>query len=238
VNRTGEPFDDHVTNLNRSIDAMGNGTAPIIATGGIRTQVSLMSVTQGTRIGQFNASRNFTNVNGHPDWELADNIEGTRAFRINITDSASLLDGFPVGSNPFTVRVDGASDWVVRIYEDDISDDVIVDVDGVGECRADSKPVIDLTSGTIDGEPCEHLSFGEGVSPTYSLHFENADNIKGNFSVVVDSTDFDGNNYTPDTDDPFADPEAIYAATIHVLHESASHVYATDARAVPGENDA
>lgn len=243
-NQTGEPFDDHVANLSRSISSMDNSTAAIVATGGTRTNVSLMSVTRGTRVGQFNASRNFTDVGAAPDWELATSIEGTRAFRINITDSDELVEEDVVsflggGIDPFTVRVDdGTDDWAVRIYEDDATTDVIVDVQGAGECQADAKPEIDLTAGTVDGEPCAPLAFGAGVSTPYSLHYDSADKIQGNFSVVLNTTSFDSTNYNSDEDTPFADDEVVYAATIYVLHESADHVYATDARAIPGENDA
>jgi len=243
-NQTGESYDDHVANLTTSIAAMDNGTAPIVATGGTRTKVSVMSVTRGTRIGQFNTSRNFTDVGATTDWELANSIEGTRAFRINITDSSQLVEedliSFLGGSlDPFTVRVDdGTDDWAVRIYEDDTTTDVIVDVEGGGECVAGSDPEIDLTAGTINGEPCGPLSFGDGVSTPYSLRYEQADQIQGNFSLVVDSTSFTSSHYSTDEDTPFADDGAIYAATIYVLHESADHVYATDAEAIPGENDA
>jgi len=242
-NQTGESFDNHVANLTNSIDSMDNGSAPILATGGTRTRISLMSVRRGTHIGQFNASRNFTDIDADRNWVLANSIEGTRAFRINITDSTELVDddvvSFLGGSiDPFTVRAVGSSDWAVRIYEDDTTADVIVDIEGAGECVADPDPEIDLTAGTIDGEPCGPLAFGSGVSAPYALNYEHADKIQGNFSVVVETTSFDGGNYDADEDTPFADDEAIYAATIHVLHESADHIYATDARAIPGENDA
>ncbi|WP_229109696.1 DUF7261 family protein [Halapricum desulfuricans] len=230
ANRTGE--------FNESARSMYNSTALLQSTDGIATDLAVTGVTRGTFIGQFNASRDLRNASGDPDWKLADDVKGTRAFRINITDQDALEDG---AGNRFTVRVTDGNTWSAEIYDD--GGNTTVDVDGAGSCTVGSTPEIDLTAGTVDGSPCEALAFGEDVSAPYSIEFENADAIAGNYSLVVNSTEYeddnyDGTNYHNDRDSPFVDDEAIYAATLRLRHESPDHVYATDATVVPGENDA
>lgn len=224
--------------LNSSVRSMSNGTAPIQAMDGLATQITLESMTEGRTIGQYNASRNFSSASGASNWDLTDNdINGTRSFRINVTRSSELAEASD--SDPFTIEVDnGSSVWEVQIYREDASTNTTVNVIGAGKCTSGENPEIGLTAGTIDGQRCEALQFGAGVSPPYDIEFENAGNIQGNFSLVVNATSPDNldTRYDPNEDSPFA-VEAVYAATIHVYHESASHIYETDARAVPGESD-
>ena len=231
-NRT--TFTDRKADLEASIASLDNGTAPIIATGGIRTRAALMRVTQGTHIGQFNASRDFTSDNDLGVWPLDDDVRGTRSFEINVTDS-NRLDT----TAPFTIRVfEGTDQWVLRIYNQSGTAATTLDVLGGPTCDIGGlDPEIDVVAGTVDGEACSGYEFADGVPEPYTIQFENARNIQGNFSLVVNATNPNTLFYSADEDTPFADNEAIYAATIHVLHESADHVYATDARAIPGEND-
>jgi len=236
-NQTEESFDNHVANLTTAIDSMDNGSAPILATGGDRTKVSLMSVTQGTWIGQFNALRDFTSDSGAIDWVLDNDIQGTRSFEINVTDSDELDT-----TSPFTIRlasVSGADVWTVQIYNQSGTAATTLDVVGGPTCDIGGlNPEINVNAGTVGGESCDGYEFADGISKPYLIEFQNAHNIQGNFSLVINSTNPNSIYYSSDKDTPFADDEAIYAATIHVLHESADHIYATDARAIPGENDA
>ena len=235
ANENEAMFADRRDLLKTSIESMDDGTAPIAAIDGIRTETELMSTTQGTLIGQFNASRNFTNVGGDPDWELADSIEGTRAFRINITDSDELDE-----TSPFMIRVDDGTDlWRVQIYNQSGTANTTLDVVGGPTCDIGGlEPEIDVVAGSVDDQECAGYEFASNVSGSYMLEFQDSNDIQGNFSVVVNSTSYTAGNYNSDRDSPFADDQAIYAATIHVLHESSAHRYETDARAVPGENDA
>ncbi|MCU4716613.1 DUF7261 family protein [Halapricum hydrolyticum] len=225
---SGTPFENRTAEFNRSVRSMYNSTALMQSTDGIATDVTVIGVTQGTFIGQFNASRNFTSANGIEDWELANDTYGTRAFRINITEP---------GADDFVVSVTNGSDtWSAEI--DGNSTNTTIDIDGAGSCTVGPTPEIDLTAGTVDGSPCEALSFGENVSAPYSIKFEDANEVVGNFSLVVNSTSYDATNYDSERDSPFADDEAVYAATLYLRHESPDHVYATEASVVPGENDA
>lgn len=219
-NTDTDDYDDPRQDFRDSLDSMNNATAPVQAIDGLRTDVSVVSMINGTRI-VSNASEDFTNEDGDSNWTLASGVQGTRAFRINVTD----LDS----SDPFTVRVNDTNstdEWTVEIYENG----TIVDHE-TETCTTGADPDIDLTAGTVDGQPCDALTFADGVSTPYAIEFENADEIEGNFALVVNSTTDD------DPDSPFAHA-AVYAATIHVVHESPDHVYETDIRVAPGENDA
>lgn len=219
--------------LNSTVRAMNNGTVPIQAVDGLATEITLEDTTNGTRIAQFNSSRNFTSAKVSDTWELAENIISTRSFRINITDMSSLSNLATSGN--FTVLVDDSTTWKLEIYKRNSTTTVLA-INGNEACVSGPAPEIDLTAGTIDGERCEALVFGEGVSPAYEIEFENSNKIQGNFSLVVNSTGVDEDNYNNNEDSPFSE-DAIYAATIHVFHESASHLYETDARVIPGESD-
>lgn len=243
-NQTG--FGTIQDGFEEGLQSLNNRTATQQAVDGTFAEVSFKGATQGTRIGQENPTRNFTNVTGATEWELANTVDATRAFRINVTDSDELAeDGnlglFGGGEDAFNVTVtDGSTDWRVRLYKDSdgslVSDETILDVEGAGQCTAGEDPTVDLTAGTFNGTSCEALNFAEGVSAPYRVSFGGADEVLGNFSVVVDSTSYEAANYDSNTDTPFA-VEAIYAATIHVTYESSTLDYETDARAVPGEND-
>ena len=233
-------FSDIEDDFNTSVRSMNNGTARLQAGDGERTAITLQSTIEGRRLGQMNDSdRDFTAVDGSTDWDLATNVESTRAFRINVTDTDALLDtGL---SDPFTVKVvNGPNEWEVEITKPSLTD-TRLNVVGGGDCDGGVDPEMDLLAGTFDGERCgalEDSPFGDGVPASYTLRFENANQVAGNFSVVVNSTDPANSDaeYDSDTGTPFA-AVAIYSATVHVTHESADIVYETDARAIPGESD-
>lgn len=233
ANENQSTFDERTTAFNQSVTSMYNDTALMQAVDGIATDVSVIGVTNGTHIGQFNASRNFTNNDGDPNWKLAEDIHGTRAFRIDVTDQTALSGG---GGN-FSVNVTNGTDtWTAEIYGD--ANSTTIDVVGGGACTVGPTPEIDLTAGTVNATPCDALAFGSGVSEPYSIEFENANAIAGNFSLVVNSTSYDSVHYNSDRDSPFVEEGVIYSSTLHLRHESPDHVYATEADVVPGENDA
>ena len=234
-------------NYRRALRSMNNRTAIQHSVDGVLARTELDSVTEGRRIGQFNASdRNFTAHDGSEDWDLATNVQHTRAFSINVTDSdalqeESILD-FDGSDAPFNITVsDGTDIWAVRIYQDDsvFTDATIVDIKGGGECTADPEPVIDISAGTIDGDDCADLNFGQGVTAPYTVRYEDAQMMAGNFSLVVESTSVDNSlsRYDSGTDTPFAFP-AVYSSTLQVTYKSTSLLYETDATVVPGESDA
>jgi hypothetical protein len=236
-----ETFANIEENYTRSLRSMSNGSATIQSIDGERTQIELISTTEGTRFGQRNASRNFTDVNGLEVWEVANDIHGTRAFRINITNSDVLLDDTETGI-PFTVEVIGSSDtWSVEVRNVSGSPETELEtstngVTGVTCTLGEPDPEIDVIKGTVSGEQCPGYEFGESVSKPYRIEYVAAQNITGNFSLVANTTSFTGVNYDAETDSPF-NASAIYSAKVHVTHESTDIVYETDARARPGESD-
>jgi hypothetical protein len=249
----GESYADIRDDFQESLRAMSNGTGRIQATDGERTAVRLAATTSGTRIGQFNDSdRDFTSDDDETTWRLARDVSGTRAYRINVTDSGLLPDAgslADVVGDSFTLNVtDGTDKWNVSIYQADTTTETVVDVNGDagGECVGSEDAEIDLTAGTVDSEPCEALladggtPFGSGVDDPYELYYDNADQMVGNFSAVLNASksdvDLDANYDQSTTATPFA-VEAIYAAKVTVIHESADLVYTTDVRAIPGEID-
>ena len=86
------------------------------ASRGTDVRVDTYNLTNGTRLRQTNASRNFTSANGQTDWQLASDVEESGQFAVDVRNDslfAATVDGNPVNANRAvdneTVSVDGAS---------------------------------------------------------------------------------------------------------------------------------
>jgi len=224
-------FVDRTAAFNRTLRSMYNDTARIQAVGGIATDLSVRSVSEGTRVAQQDPTRNFTNATGSEQWVVTEDTAGTRAFQISVTDQSALANS---AGNAFTVTVsNGTDDWAVSIYGN--STNTTVAVNGSGACTVGPTPSIDVTGGSINGKTCEPLVFASGVAGDYDIKFEEADAIVGTVSLVANTTDYNPDNY--DSSSPRV-ASVMYSATLSLRHESADHVYATDVRVAPGETDA
>jgi len=106
----------------------------------------------------------------------------------------------------------------------------------------DPNVYIDVTGGTIDGEPCpalqtgasgENFHFGSGAGSSYNTSFVNASNIEGNFSMTVHGSGLDlsaiGTEITTDT--------ALYDVTVEYTYATSDLRYETAVRVAPGEPD-
>lgn len=235
------------------------------ALAGQSIEVETEDIRFGTRIAQENADRNLTNLNNDADWTVASNVDATR----NVTFTFTEIDTFePDGlfggeDDPFLMELDGpdgtwtfqASSEGAALFGVDLEDEVAFSIqrDGTGfdeACVRDDDEladgiVVDLTAGTINGEPCEGLSriqtdgtalsFGVGVGSPYSIDFVNADNVEGTYSMITtgaQSIGSVGNNQNDDV--PYA-VNAIYDVSLSYLYQTHDVVYETDIRAAPEE---
>ncbi len=217
----------------------------MFAGGDRAVDTTLTTTTFGSRVAQTNDTRDFTNQTGNAtNWNLAQNIEQTRAVKINVTDTTNLKEA---GSgNEFGLIIDGSTTtWRLNITYDSVTGITSVGIrNGTGtsfQCIADSStPLIDVTSGTVDGKACEGLRFAEGITGTYDIEFENADNVTGTYSFTVNDTGIVtnvGSNpdlTTPGSGKPFA-THAVYSATISVIYETPRLHYEATVRVAPEE---
>lgn len=224
-------IDDVLTRQRTGISA----TASVAANGSASTN--------GTRLWQANASRAFTNATGAEDWTLAAGVDDTRAFRLQV-DNGGLLSGCGLFSDCFYLTVsDGADDWRVQIYDNGILTVEVDDGSGSTEtCTSSEATVdIDLTAGTVDGEPCPALSFGEAPDSGYDITYSNADEVTGTYSLVVDDPAIASggtpSDYAVGSNSPNASV-AVYELVLDADYGTADIDYTTPLRLAPGEPDA
>jgi hypothetical protein len=192
-----------------------------------------------------------------------DGGNGTRAFdieadTISATDNASAFEiraqrTFAGGNQrSWRARIwrDGSDTVHVRTLRNDGATTTVenceVTRDGPGTAFR-----IDVTEGTIDGEECDalgtgpsggnfHFGAGTGVTPgaleTYDISFANADEIEGNFSLVV----YRRPGTVLDLSEIGTEPDwstALYDVTVRYRYLTTDMRYETDVRVAPGEPD-
>jgi len=224
------------------------------ASSGQVANVSFTSSTEGTRI-EDDGGGSFEGDIGLPDtvdYDLVTQVErvpdgnGTRAFVIEAT-------ALPGSSNRFNITASGSSGdrWTTEIWEgSDGAGNPYVNVStertdsgATEECGVEfdgATQVIDVTDGTINGRPCdalgttpsgENLHFAAGTEDPYDIVFENADDIEGEYSLVVHGSSLTINTAGDDT-------TALYQVTVEYSYSTTNLEYVTDVRVAPGEPDA
>lgn len=226
------------TNFSREVSDWSALAGRQAALHGRVTNVSNRSVTFGTRITQA-AHREFTNRSGEENWTVAANASGVRDFEMNVTRDSLAADCSP---RCFNVEVDGDADktWRLNVSNDSATDGIEVrveDDDGTtGTCTvAGDHAVIDLTGGTVGGDPCPSLRFADGLEAPYDVRYRNANasNASGTYHLVVDA-DVSEDPHYDDAGSPFRTP-AIYAATVEVTYEETAVYYRANATVAPGD---
>lgn len=248
--------DRQAANVSESVAAISSAiSTQQAATGKIVTIDGPTAFENGTRIRDNTSGGGSTFVGPPPadasDWEVATNVEQTRAFRLNVSDPANGVVGGDNFGGPrddeFQLNVtDGSDTWRVNVTEDGSSGPITVGVkepDGdEGICQAPSSRdyvIVDLTRGLVGDEPCPHLDFGAGVDPTYKITFNNSDNIRGNYSVVLGESaspnvDIERLSLVANPDDPYI-TNAIYSANVTYRYDGSAITYNTSVRVAPGE---
>jgi len=210
----------------------------------------------GLRIFQEDQTRNFRS-NGtetqppQNDWNLTTEDEfAVRNFEINVTDSTTLVD-----SDPFRVVAnhtgDPAVEWSLTISRHDSGDGIEVEVEhttqGPESCTRDDvgdHTVVDVTGGTVEGEPCTALTelqngtdmwFGTGVNDPFRIEYENGDNIQGTYSFIVNDTSVDSGLNVDNHPDDSEPHDAIYSVDVSYTYYTPSVGYETEIRVAPGE---
>lgn len=202
---------------------------------------TLLDTTNGTHIAQ-DAPRNFTDADGRENWTLTGDATATRDMRLNVTDTGALATAGG-SERPFTVVVDdGTTTWRATVVDDGGDVAVTVRVDGTTtSCpvATGSNVTVDVTNGSVGGQACPALRFGDDVDGSYDVAFENASNVEGTYGLVVDDPSVARSPppaYGNATEPPTASP-ALYGATLSVRYESPRVDYDATVEAVPGDTD-
>jgi hypothetical protein len=238
-------------NVTAGLATLRNTTGRTHAASGIVTNVSERTLRNGTRIVQTNGSRSFTAADGSADWTLADDVSGTRQFRINATN-ASLTNTTQAAleaDEVFYVHVNAPSaTWEVYVYKDLVGANTInVTVRNVTSgvkrdpcSTTGDHAFVNVTAGTVGGDPCPGLSFVSDLGSSYAITYNDTETFNGTYHLIVDDASVARSpgpalNDAPG-DSPWADP-AVYAVYYDVIYETARLQYETNVRVAPGEAD-
>jgi hypothetical protein len=227
--------------LEEAIRELGNASSYQQSVAGRAVNYTAVSTSNGTRVFQSSPG-NFSNTTGANNWTVAESVGDTRRFDIDVTDTGELEDP---GDKPFAVTLTNASSgdtWQLVLTEDSNITLTTTYVNGTDSfsrtCTASSSlsdVTVNVTGGLFAGKPCPALAFARNVSGgtdglgTYNVHFNNTQNVKGTYSLTV--------NTTAGTADAPNDEEILYSATVQYTYRTANLVYETDIRVAPGEPD-
>jgi hypothetical protein len=193
------PYGDLWSNVTSGLGEWSDAAALQDAFAGQTSNLSLVGMTNGTRIVQNNSSRDFTpggSVTGD-EWDLADDVRA-RNVTMHVkpsslsNESPSALD---LTDDTFTVIVDGSSDWRVYVYDYDVADDGD-DVDddemrvhvetpsGDATCGYDySDPnetvTLDFANGQLGNASCDALTILDEPSGDYDVEYDDGDAAVG-----------------------------------------------------------
>jgi len=224
----------NVTDAIAGIDAISTRQE---ATHGHVPNLSVAATVNGTAIsddaGVFDSQSNADN------WTVATDISGVRAFTIHVDDRTDLNQS---GNREFRVVADpvsGGDRWTMNVTRNATTNEVVVGVNATGsydECRRSSlKPWINVTAGTVGSEPCDAMTFAEGVTGPYTLRIRNGSGIEGSYSLVVNdnvSVLYGTAGFGDPSDEP-----ALYNMTVNMVYRTAELDYRTEIEIAPGDHD-
>ncbi|MFD1684240.1 DUF7261 family protein [Halobellus litoreus] len=200
------------------------------AVAGDLAAVEVANVTNGTRIGQDDASREFTSAGGDANWTVAADAElsGVRSMRFSVEESA--LAAGPSDAFHVNVTSDGAT-RSLYVYENGGDAEIRVVDDGTElssrsfDPGADGTVAIDVSNGSVDGTPYAELETVIDVDDDTEIEYVNGDMAGGTYTMVLDEDAANGAALsTPGSGEPYATP-AIYAATFEVTYRTSDLDY-------------
>jgi hypothetical protein len=242
LEKTNAAGGDHATlrdSYNDSIADFEGGADRHAAVDGRHVNVTVRSVTEGTRIEQ-STDRAFTNATGErTDWTLVSNADRARAVRIYVADPAALE---PVGSPDAAAFVTGppGDQWQLTIARDGAGA-VVVTADGPAgpvSCAPVAGPVwVNVSAGTVGGQPCDGLGFAEGVATVGAIDIKHGDNVTGRYHLLVANgalAESPSEDYADVPDSPHVSA-ALYDASVEVRYETDRLVYTRTLEVLPDD---
>jgi len=221
----------------------------------LRLNDSETALVEGERLAQNDSSRAFTSDGGLANWTLVENVSRARDFTATV-DRADLnaTTAADAERDAFAVVLEnrsGASDdddYRVYLYENGAGN-VSVAVANVTEstptevCSVDAATAtVDLSRGTLGGEDCAGLDWGNGLADNYDISYRNGDEAAGVYAVVVGSQGATVQGTINDLTGALADDQpyrvpAVYAVETRLVYVGPELEYRTDLRIAPGEPD-
>ena len=213
------------------------------AVAGDATDTDVTRITNGTRIQQDDAGRNFTNDSDAANWTVVSGVSGVRSMRFTV--EASTLADDPadlLADEVYHLTVtSGAGTRTVFVYDTPSGPEIRVD-DGGAEttCAAgsvtDGTFVVDIPNESVGGASCPALGAVDSTSGSTSIEYDDAGAVAGTYTMVVDeppaalslsgvSAAGSGSPYwtyavySAELDVSYRTGELDYAATVEVVPE-------------------
>lgn len=238
------------TNLTRAFTARMNRWDDLAthhkAVAGTAADVDVAGTTNGTRIQQDDADRNYTDKGGNGSWTVVDGagVTAVRSLRFTVDDArlASVNDaGNATTAAAFNVNVTSDADVDSRtayVYNNSSrsSPEVLV-VDGSDEliCPVESSGtfVVDISNTSVDGASCSLLGTLDDTEGEVSVEYDNGDAASGTYTMVVDEPPpLSSELNDPDEGSPYS-TDAIYGANLTVTYRTADLDYEATIEVVP-----
>lgn len=235
----GDSHGDVADRVEVGVNDIGSILTRRHAKSGGLSDVSMTGREDGSRVYQTDDSRNFTDGNAQNDWTVVEDVERTRGFRLGVSSADSACTLF---SSCFNITISNSThSWNMSVK--DTLPGLKVEVNDVtgstASCSTSSSTArIDLTAGTLDGTDCEALSSTGFPNGPYDVEYNNADQIHGNYSLVVDNRSVSA---TPPAhfstgSGPSVSP-ALYTVTLSYRYETPDINVSSDMQVEPGERD-
>lgn len=205
----------------------------------------------GSALKQTDEDRPFTSGGDETAWTLVSDASRLAGFEL-VVDRDDLDDGETVDdlrSDSFHLEFDdGTETWQLYVFDDGGSVTVFSgtesavasasDLDDLDSCTTGADPArIDLSAGTLGGEPCAALEFESAVSEAVDVRYANADRVTGTYELfVADDGDAEvqSEHFGAFDDSPY-EVAALYSVTVTVQlarddvdHERTQPVFAAD----------
>jgi hypothetical protein len=221
------------TRVGNETTAMGTTLIEQNARGGATSDVNITDQTNGSLIRQSVSTRNFSDNSGNSNWTVAQNVDQTRAFTLNVSRSELSSNCTPL-SDCFVLNV---TNWRVSMNSSTVA--VETPAGDTDTCSAGSgdHTVIDINAGTVNGTSCPALDFSDAPQSGYDIEYQNGDEIGGTYSLVVDDTTLPSSNLSSSVgSDPSATP-ALYDVRVEYDYQTAELNFSSAVRVAPGETD-
>ncbi len=185
------------TDLNRAFNATMGRWDDLAsyhrAVAGDAADVDVAGTTNGTRIQQDDASRNFTNESSAADWTVVSGVSGVRSMQFTVERSTLTDDPTDLlADDVFYVTVtSGAGTRSVFVYDTPSGPEIEVDDGGTTTTCAvgsvtDGTFVIDVPNESVGGASCPALGAVDDTSGSTSIEYDDGGAASGTYTMVVD----------------------------------------------------
>ncbi|GAA0722066.1 hypothetical protein J2744_000184 [Halorubrum trapanicum] len=214
-------------------------------------RVNLSTAERGYFIAQNETDGGVRNMTAPDDstanWTLVNDVSRARNYRLTVNSTSLSNDE----GGAFAVVADGADeDWSVTLSNNS-TDAITVRVRNatIDDSRTfthgpDGNVTIDLTAGTVGGQRFPKLVWAGGVqngtdpNESYDITYENGDEARGTYHLVVDDCDGCGADPPPARFSGLSVVEGIYSVDVELSHRTPELTYGDVVRIAPGERDA